>query len=85
LPFSTSVFDYTPYVGDSIGEPAKVTDLGALWVGDCVEILPAMRDEVVDTVFADPPFNLGKEYGERSSDQRPDYLQWFSTAANGWS
>ena len=31
-----------------------------------------------DTVFADPPFNLGKEYGERTDDKRPDdtYLEW---------
>lgn len=35
-----------------------------------------IRDDVVDTVFADPPFNLGKEYGEQSNDLRPDYLQW---------
>jgi site-specific DNA-methyltransferase (adenine-specific) len=33
---------------------------------------------VVDTVFADPPFNLGKEYGKNSDDNRPDedYLNW---------
>jgi site-specific DNA-methyltransferase (adenine-specific) len=41
-------------------------------------VLPSIRDEVVDTVFADPPFNLGKEYGERCNDLKPDgeYLDW---------
>ena len=41
-------------------------------------VLPHIRDEVVDTVFADPPFNLGKEYGENCNDLKPggEYLRW---------
>jgi site-specific DNA-methyltransferase (adenine-specific) len=33
---------------------------------------------LVDTVFADPPFNLGKIYGKRSNDSRVDteYVEW---------
>lgn len=32
----------------------------------------------IDTIFADPPFNLGKEYGHRVNDNREeeDYLHW---------
>ena len=32
-----------------------------------------------DTVFADPPFNLGKQYGERCADYRTEdeYLAWY--------
>jgi site-specific DNA-methyltransferase (adenine-specific) len=56
--------------------PYHVTELGALFSGDCLEVLSTIRSEVVDTIFADPPFNLGKEYGERSNDLRPDYLDW---------
>jgi len=43
-----------------------------------MNLLAQMRDEVVDTVFADPPFNIGKEYGKSYNDLRPDdhYLQW---------
>jgi len=42
-----------------------------------VSVLPFIADESVDTVFADPPFNLGKEYGKRSNDDRPgsEYLE----------
>lgn len=39
-------------------------------------MLPKIKSEVVDSVFADPPFNLGKEYGKRTNDLRPDYLDW---------
>jgi site-specific DNA-methyltransferase (adenine-specific) len=58
--------------------PAHVTSCGALFSADCMAILPHMRDAVVDTVFADPPFNLGKEYGENCNDLLPDahYLDW---------
>ena len=59
-------------------EACYVSDLGALYSADCMQVLPSIRDEVVDTVFADPPFNLGKEYGKNSHDLRPDseYVCW---------
>jgi site-specific DNA-methyltransferase (adenine-specific) len=52
--------------------------LGALFAADCLEVLPRIRNAVVDTVFADPPFNLGKEYGKSCNDQKSDeaYLRW---------
>jgi len=59
-------------------QPVHTTSLGALFAGDCIEVLPQIRDAVVDSVFADPPFNLGKEYGASCHDLRPDdeYLKW---------
>jgi site-specific DNA-methyltransferase (adenine-specific) len=58
--------------------PLYVSSPGALFPADCMTVLPAIRDAVVDTVFADPPFNLGKEYGENCDDLRTDqeYLSW---------
>ena len=58
--------------------PAHATDLGVLVAGDCLEILPRIRDGVVDCVFADPPFNLNKEYGESTNDARSadEYVAW---------
>jgi len=51
---------------------------GALYEADCLKILPCIQDGVVDTVFADPPFNLAKEYGSRVDDRRSeeDYIAW---------
>jgi site-specific DNA-methyltransferase (adenine-specific) len=58
--------------------PHHVSEHGALFAGDCLEVLPAIRTESVDTVFADPPFNLRKEYGANCSDNMSDaeYLAW---------
>lgn len=75
LKFEAPVFKCSDYV--SGGEkPHFVTPHGALFSGDCLEVLPHIKSETVDTVFADPPFNLGKEYGKKSNDLRPDYLDW---------
>lgn len=51
---------------------------GILYQGDCLKLLSALPDESVDLVFADPPFNLGKEYGEGVSDRMEEnkYLSW---------
>ena len=70
-------FDPSPFLSTPL-EPFHVTALGALFADDCMRLLPALRDSVVDTVFADPPFNLGKTYGNRTNDDVPDpeYLAW---------
>ncbi len=51
---------------------------GILYQGDCLNLLSAIPDAVVDVIFADPPFNLGKKYGEGVSDQMEsdEYLDW---------
>lgn len=72
------LFDLTKIASQTLTAPNYSTHLGALFSADCMEILPGIRDETIDTVFADPPFNLAKEYGSRTNDKRPDeeYLEW---------
>jgi site-specific DNA-methyltransferase (adenine-specific) len=59
-------------------KPVYLSGAGVLFEGDCTRILPTLRSDLVDTVFADPPFNLGKAYGKRSNDSKADeeYLEW---------
>lgn len=54
------------------------TARGVLYQGDSLQILPFIQDETIDTVFADPPFNLSKKYGSTVNDDRPDddYIIW---------
>jgi hypothetical protein len=69
----------TGIVDRSIGtEPVFQTALGVLYEGDCTTLLPAVLAESIDTIFADPPFNLAKKYGMKVDDARPDneYVQW---------
>lgn len=53
-------------------KPILNTPMGVLIEEDCIKILPKIRSESVDMVFADPPFNLGKEYGKKVNDKLPD-------------
>jgi site-specific DNA-methyltransferase (adenine-specific) len=75
-------FDPNPLLSAGAPKPFFVSSLGALFADDCMAVLPYVREGVVDTVFADPPFNLGKEYGEKSNDDLsdPQYLEW----CRGW-
>lgn len=54
------------------------TALGHLYRADCLEFLGTLADGSVATFFADPPFNLKKDYGSNGSDNLPDqdYLKW---------
>lgn len=58
--------------------PTIKTALGELYQADCLDILPELPSGRFDTVFADPPFNLNKFYGNRSVDNHSeeDYLAW---------
>lgn len=57
------------------------TKLGRLYHGDCLELLAQMPDDSVDLVFADPPFNLAKDYGKGVNDSlaTEEYLAWCET------
>jgi site-specific DNA-methyltransferase (adenine-specific) len=54
------------------------SDYGILYQGDCLNFLNSLPDTCVDLIFADPPFNLGKDYGKNVNDlrQSEDYIKW---------
>jgi site-specific DNA-methyltransferase (adenine-specific) len=45
--------------------------------GDCLEVLPTLKSESAQIVLADPPYNIGKDFGNKSDKQNlVDYLAW---------
>jgi site-specific DNA-methyltransferase (adenine-specific) len=45
--------------------------------GDCLNILPTLESESAQIVIADPPYNIGKDFGNDSDKQPMDeYLKW---------
>jgi DNA modification methylase len=45
--------------------------------GDCCAVLASLPAESVDLVVADPPYNIGIDYGGgKKADRRGDYWQW---------
>jgi site-specific DNA-methyltransferase (adenine-specific) len=64
-------------------KPAFSTDLGSVYNVDCMKLLATVGDGRINTVFADPPFNLAKDYGngkDKDDLENGDYLSW----CNGW-
>lgn len=47
-------------------------------LGDCIDVLSRMKEQSVDLIFADPPYNLGKDFGNNSDNwsDRKNYLEW---------
>ena len=47
-------------------------------LGDSIEVLKQLKDKVIDLIIADPPYNLGKDFGNGSDNwsDRERYLEW---------
>src|SRR3990167_9046533 len=48
-----------------------------LYCGDCREVLPLL--DPVDAVITGPPYGLGVNYGVRTNDRNPEYLDWLAS------
>ena len=45
---------------------------------DCIATLKSIKDKSVNLIFADPPYNLGKDFGNDSDswENKNEYLNW---------
>ncbi len=53
-------------------------DTGLIYQGDCIATMQGWPDDCLDLIFADPPYNIGFDYGDNYVDELPDdeYLDW---------
>ncbi len=49
--------------------------------GDCLQVLAQMKERSVDLIFADAPYNIGKNFGNNQDrwDTKEEYLLWCET------
>ncbi len=77
---STSVLESTSTSDQTSAPLAPLTPLTLrqeILHGDTLTILPTLPDESVQIVLADPPYNIGKDFGNTSDKQPMDtYLAW---------
>jgi site-specific DNA-methyltransferase (adenine-specific) len=54
------------------------TQKGKLFNGDCLALFHTIADNSVDCIFADPPFNLDKQYDTIVDDNKrySEYISW---------
>jgi site-specific DNA-methyltransferase (adenine-specific) len=59
-------------------EPYLTTSKGILFQADCLNVLRRISSESIHCVFADPPFNLNKDYSNGFSDdlEEREYVKW---------
>ena len=50
-------------------------------LGDCVQVLRSIKNSTVDLIFADPPYNIGKDFGNNKDkwDSVSTYIEWCKT------
>jgi len=63
----------------SLGEPVLSTNYGLLYQTGCMNLFAALKESSLDCIFADPPFNLGKVYGNGEVNDalaKEEYLKW---------
>lgn len=66
------------------GDPSSGfwTNLGILYRADCLDLLRSLNNDTIDCIFADPPFNLRKDYGNGAAQDdlcKQEYLSWSFT------
>lgn len=66
----------TPTVAATTAEPPQ-PQREDVFLGDALQILPTLADESAQIILADPPYNIGKDFGN-DSDRMPmnEYLDW---------
>lgn len=58
--------------------PVFETELGSLYQEDCLDLMRNIESDSIDLIFADPPFNLDKNYpsGINDSLKEKKYREW---------
>jgi site-specific DNA-methyltransferase (adenine-specific) len=63
--------------GSRLRAPLADTNSERVLQGDALELLPTLADNSAQIVLADPPYNIGKDFGNDSDRQTMEqYLSW---------
>ena len=55
----------------------KMVGLNKIYNEDCIKLMSKLPDNSIDLIVADPPYNVGKDYGNNSDKQsKIDYLEF---------
>lgn len=49
---------------ESLAQVSSADGAIKIYLGDCISSLADVQDESVDLIFADPPYNIGKRFGQ---------------------
>ena len=74
----SSPFDFSKLFVDGCKFEEKHSDNSMAILGDCLEVLKSMKSNSVNLIFADAPYNIGKDFGNNSDkwESVQAYVDW---------
>lgn len=66
---------------DAVHSVSSPNGSAVAYLGDCIRVLSEIKNESVDLIFADPPYNIGKKFGNFHDSWPSDeqYVEWCYT------
>lgn len=60
------------------------SDNTCIILGDSIQILKSIKDKTIDLIFADPPYNIGKDFGNNKDKwgSVSEYIDWCKSWIN---
>ena len=81
---SAKVYDFNSLFKRKLQEESKSSYNSMAILGDSISVLKQMKDKSVQLIFADAPYNLGKNFGNNSDkwESVNDYIEWCKSWIN---
>lgn len=71
-------FDFDTLFADGVGAEELHNEDSMAILGDCLSVLHGMKSNTVNLIFADAPYNIGKDFGNNLDkwESVADYVEW---------
>ena len=79
MPFSTAQpYDFGKLFTDSCQQEEMHNENSMAILGDCLTVLKGLKSNSINLIFADAPYNIGKDFGNNSDkwDSVQEYIKW---------
>ena len=78
---SAKVYDFNSLFKCKLQEESKSSYNSMAILGDSISVLKQMKDKSVQLIFADAPYNLGKNFGNNSDNRISGFFPAFQYKA----
>lgn len=82
--YPEAIFDFNELFSTAIYEEHMCSHNSMAILGESLSVLKKMKDKSVQLIFADAPYNIGKDFGNNSDkwESVHDYIDWCKTWIN---
>lgn len=72
------VFDFDKLFSETLTNENMKSNNSLVVLGDSLSVLKKVKDKSIQLIFADAPYNIGKDFGNNSDkwENIPDYINW---------